>query len=290
MRLFCDAVYERLGYYNYIEPSDNHLMEVGDQCHIDMAPLLQEWQKRGCFAHSINHPKLFVSSGIARAALMRHGCDIAVDRPEDYLQDPLTYWGIWPVYPEIAARLGVEGSYGFKVPDFLCRADRSIEILDLEQFVERSFCCYAQHPKDNIYVERLISQRELYSGIESLVAAAPRRKRANPYANLPDHCFWQRGVSGVRADALDPVVNPKFQLRPEDRIATAGSCFAQHIAKTLIKADYNYFVAEPAPDGMPPDAAAARGYGLFSARFGNVYSARQLLQLFQRAYDEFLAR
>ena len=63
--------------------------------------------------------------------------------------------------------------------------------------------------------------------------------------------------------------------------------FPQHIAKTLIAADYNYFVAEPAPDGMPAEAAAARGYGLFSARFGNVYSARQLLQLFQRAYGEF---
>src|SRR3954452_2250705 len=124
VRLFCDAVYERLGYYSYIEPSDRHLIETGERCRIDMAPLLQEWRKRGCFAHSINHPKLFAASGIARAALARHGFDIAVDRPEDYLQDPLTYWGIWPVYPEIAARLGVEGSYGFKVPDFLCRADR----------------------------------------------------------------------------------------------------------------------------------------------------------------------
>jgi hypothetical protein len=287
VRLFCDAVYERVGYYNFVEPSDKHLIEIGERCHIDMVPLLREWREHGCFAHSINHPKLFVSSGIARAALTRHGLDIAVERPEDYLQDPLTYWGIWPVYPEIAARLGVEGSCGFKVPDFLRRADRSIEILDLEQFVERSFDCYAQHPKDNIHVERLMTQRELYSGIEALVTAAPRRKRAHPYANLPNYCFWQRGVAGVRADELDPVVDPKFQLRPEDRIATAGSCFAQHIAKTLIKADYNYFVAEPAPDCMPPDAAAARGYGLFSARFGNVYSARQLLQLFQRAYGEF---
>ena len=78
-----------------------------------------------------------------------------------------------------------------------------------------------------------------------------------------------------------------FSFVPKTESATAGSCFAQHIARTLIKADYNYFVAEPAPDSMPPDAAAARGYGLFSARFGNVYSARQLLQLFQRAYGEF---
>jgi hypothetical protein len=76
-------------------------------------------------------------------------------------------------------------------------------------------------------------------------------------------------------------------LARSERISTAGSCFAQHIAKTLIAADYNYFVAEPAPADMPAEVAAACGYGLFSARFGNVYSARQLLQLFQRAYGEF---
>jgi hypothetical protein len=71
LQLFCDAVYERLGYYDYIKPSDKYLMDIGEQCDIDMAPLLQEWRTRGCFAHTINHPKLFVCSGIARASLIR---------------------------------------------------------------------------------------------------------------------------------------------------------------------------------------------------------------------------
>ena len=115
VRLFCDAVYERLGYYTH--RTFRQLPDGGRRAvPYRYGSGTGEWRKRGCFAHSINHPKLFVASDIARAALMRHGFDIAVERPEDYLQDPLTYWGIWPVYPEIAARLGVEGSYGFRYP------------------------------------------------------------------------------------------------------------------------------------------------------------------------------
>ena len=30
-----------------------------------------------------------------------------------------------------------------------------------------------------------------------------------------------------------------------------------------------------------------RQFGLFSARFGNIYTARQLVQLFERAYGRF---
>jgi hypothetical protein len=38
---------------------------------------------------------------------------------------------------------------------------------------------------------------------------------------------------------------------------------------------------------VPPAEARARGYRLFSARYGNVYTARQLLQLIERAYGRF---
>lgn len=286
VRLFCDPVNRRLNYYEYGESSRQHLIALGDRCEIDLRPLLKEWSTRGCFAHSINHPKLFVLSSLARTVLSRYGLKIAVNRPEDYLHDELVNSAIWPVYPEIAVQLNIIGNYEFKVPNGLRQSNNPVEVLDLEQFVERSFACYAQHPKESLNVPRLIDQRELYRDLESLIAK-PRRKRENPYSNLPDYCFWQRGVTNIAAADLDPVVTPKFRLAHSDRIATAGSCFAQHIAKTLIAADYNYFVAEPAPASMLAEAAASRGYGLFSARFGNVYSARQLLQLFQRAYGEF---
>jgi hypothetical protein len=70
-------------------------------------------------------------------------------------------------------------------------------------------------------------------------------------------------------------------------VATAGSCFAQHIARYLQKSGFNYYVAEPGHPVLPESIRRANSYGLFSARYGNIYTARQLLQLFERAYGLF---
>ena len=52
---------------------------------------------------------------------------------------------------------------------------------------------------------------------------------------------------------------------------------------------FTYFVAEQAP-GLAAEEATRRNYGTFSARYGNLYTARQLLQLFDRAYGQFVPR
>lgn len=114
----------------------------------------------------------------------------------------------------------------------------------------------------------------------------------NPYSDLPDHAFWDRSVGALPLFALDPMAGPPvpaaFRLSRRTRIATAGSCFAQHIADRLQASGYHYLVTEDAPEEMEPDEARARGYRLFSARYGNVYTARQLRQLIERAYGRFV--
>ncbi len=105
---------------------------------------------------------------------------------------------------------------------------------------------------------------------------------SHPYQGLPDFQFWRRAVSGVEPHALDPVVAPRFRIGPTDRLATAGSCFAQHISRRLAAIGFNYFVPE-AGEGLDGEERQRRGYGMFSARFGNIYTVRQLLQLFQEA-------
>jgi hypothetical protein len=105
----------------------------------------------------------------------------------------------------------------------------------------------------------------------------------NPYANLPESSFWSRAVSQNR-DAVDPVVEPKFRIARNDRIASVGSCFAQHISRALVGKGFNYLVTETAP---ATPGAQDENFGVFSARYGNIYTIRQLLQLFQRAYGLF---
>ena len=291
LRLFCEAVYDHLTYFDYAEQSRRYLIEAGARSEIDMIPLMAEWSKRGCFAHSVDHPKLFVSSSIVRARFWNNpGVKLAMTHPEDFIHDALADGPVsGPVYPEIGARFGIEGNImNLKIPNNLCRPGRLIEALDLEHFVEGSYACSFHHLQRLDFARTVYrTGRPLPKPLETLVAAKRRQGKSNPYSDLPDYCFWRQVVSDVPASALDPVVNPKFQIAREDKISTAGSCFAQHIAKTLVRAGYNYFIAESAPLHLATDAAAERGYGLFSARFGNIYSARQLLQLFDRAYLEF---
>lgn len=105
----------------------------------------------------------------------------------------------------------------------------------------------------------------------------------NPYKGLPDHQFWRRGVSGVEHHRLDPIVEPRFRIARGDRVATAGSCFAQHISNRLSQTGFDYFVTEDGAE-LAPDERRRRNFGVFSARYGNLYTTAQLRQLFDEAF------
>lgn len=105
-----------------------------------------------------------------------------------------------------------------------------------------------------------------------------------PYKSLPASSYWRKAVAGVAPDQIDPVVAPKFTVSATDRVATAGSCFAQHIARFMTRSGFSYLVTESGHPVLPPDLLAAYNFGTFSARYGNIYTTRQLLQMLERAY------
>jgi hypothetical protein len=109
----------------------------------------------------------------------------------------------------------------------------------------------------------------------------------HPYRSLPDKAYWRRAVAEPEMAAVDPVGVFELRIGPESRVATAGSCFAQHIARYLRNSGYNYYVAEKGHPILPASILEENNYGLFSARYGNIYTTRQLWQLFQRAYGQF---
>jgi hypothetical protein len=90
-----------------------------------------------------------------------------------------------------------------------------------------------------------------------------------PYNSLPDSAYWKKSMLGNMTE-MDPVVGENFKLSLTTKISTAGSCFAQHIARYLSKSGYNYFVPEKAPSKFEESISKKYGYGLFSARFGNI--------------------
>ncbi len=111
---------------------------------------------------------------------------------------------------------------------------------------------------------------------------------AHPYKSLPEMAFWRRSIADVRPSEVDPVGEFNLRIGPDARVATAGSCFAQHIARHLAASGYNYYVAEPGHPIVPESSRKRNNYGLFSARYGNIYTARQLVQLFRRAFGAFV--
>lgn len=106
----------------------------------------------------------------------------------------------------------------------------------------------------------------------------------SPYQNLDARNFWKTGVEQQSPFRIDDFYRKKFDINGL-KVATAGSCFAQHIARNLRARGVEVLDMEPAPRWMSTPTANKFGYGLYSARYGNIYHIRQLLQILQEAFE-----
>ncbi len=110
----------------------------------------------------------------------------------------------------------------------------------------------------------------------------------HPYEGAPDAARWYRAVAHRSADEIDPVGDVKVRILPGEKIVTAGSCFAQHVARHLAQRGRPCLTTEAAHPLVGPELAATFGYGVYAARYGNLYTTRQLLQLWKRATGAFV--
>lgn len=111
----------------------------------------------------------------------------------------------------------------------------------------------------------------------------------HPYRRQPPWAFWRQAVQERHFLEVGDWYRRKWDIT-EDRIATAGSCFAQHIGRRLRSSGFRFVDVEPPPGYLDPTRHLDYGYGMYSARYGNVYTTRQLLQLLQQAMGEFTPR
>ena len=105
----------------------------------------------------------------------------------------------------------------------------------------------------------------------------------SPYDGLDARAYWRTGVATRGPGRLRGLYDPRVVIGPQTRVLTAGSCFAQHVHRALLVAGFAVIDTEPAPDGVDPEVARRFFYGSFSARYGNVYTARQFRQLLDEA-------
>jgi len=111
--------------------------------------------------------------------------------------------------------------------------------------------------------------------------------KRHPYVGLQDYRFWGNDADSTAPGAFDPVTAVSFTIGRKDPVVTAGSCFAQHVSRSLKEAGFTFLVTEQAHPMIPDGIARNFGYGVFTARYGNLYTARQLKQLLLRAFGRF---
>jgi hypothetical protein len=115
--MFNRLVFRRLGYFErYAEEHALLLERYRAVAGIDLGPYFTKWAATGCFMHRDNHPKAYVLHDVARIA-----CDLlglpAAETPNGPPPDTLAHFPYHPLYPEIAAHLGVEPVSVFRLPN-----------------------------------------------------------------------------------------------------------------------------------------------------------------------------
>lgn len=100
-----------------------------------------------------------------------------------------------------------------------------------------------------------------------------------PYNDLPYRAFFKK-LSGRNGDIyLEP--DPRLSIGPEDKIISAGSCFAARIATFIRTSGLTYLFSDDrvsSEDNEVREESSA----IFSLRYGNIYTTRHLAQLLRR--------
>lgn len=108
-------------------------------------------------------------------------------------------------------------------------------------------------------------------------------KTPTPYSDLPPSAYWRTAVAEAGLWGLSGLWRARWPLPADAAFATYGSCFAQHLSRALVARQLRWIDAEPAPARCPSEIARTFGYGIFSSRTANIYTARQLRYLCEMA-------
>lgn len=291
LRFYTSEAYRELGYFEAFGKEVTQLTKALMRFEIDLGVDIDALMRRRCMMHSINHPSAELLSLLTSTLLKNAGVKIRDIDASRYLVDVFPDSVIFPLFPEIGEKIGLSGSYLFKADAKAAASGKAM--YDLPDFLDATFANY-EAIRDNVLENPRFTPVNVDRASDLFKSLAPIKpttrslsKHRHPYSDFPDFHFWKKSFSGKQPSEVDIAVDMTPFVGGEDKIATAGSCFAQHIAKALSSSGYRYFIAETADQGTSKADAIANGYGIFSARYGNLYTTRQLVQLFDRAFGNF---
>ena len=129
--LFNVRTYEKLGYFSEWERSSQKLQNTFQDCNFDYGRWIRSVQREGVFMYGINHPTQFSLSELSIQLAEKLFPQSNVNRSNlIYLTTDHLSHIVWPIYPDIGDRLGLESSYFWRVNQ---------RISDLAEFSELCF-------------------------------------------------------------------------------------------------------------------------------------------------------
>jgi hypothetical protein len=157
---FTADTYEKMGYFDQRQTSDDELRHRFASHGIDVDRILNCAYRLGPFMYTVNHP---VNTAVAIAVeelmtrihlpMQNSPTEVAALLPEFLKSAP-----IWPIYSEIAERFGVAGNILFRSGQ-----NRGYKFMHLAEFVEQSFRVYRSMKTDGILPQGKYAQGKLNS-------------------------------------------------------------------------------------------------------------------------------
>lgn len=152
-------VYEALGFFS-VWQKETAALGARLRAHgFDLDDMLPGWMRGGCFMHMPTHPKAMVIADLMLELFRRHGVPVENANVAAIMDDAFAA-RIFPVYPEIAARLGVPecGGHVFKLPKYSYNDNNEREkkeYLSLDEFIYLSFRSYRRTGLERVEVPRI---------------------------------------------------------------------------------------------------------------------------------------
>ncbi|MFO1102505.1 MAG: WcbI family polysaccharide biosynthesis putative acetyltransferase [Methylocystis sp.] len=156
-RIFADEIFQQCRFYDVWHLARDRMFTRFKRYNLDIIKCFVGWGRSDAFMYTTNHPKIRCLFDIARLYLIAN--DIEIFENDILPIDNLVNGPCYPIYPDIAERTGVRGSYLFK--------NTKQQFLTLDQFIEASFHVYGQFPRDRIKIDPLFKDR--YERVKSVI-------------------------------------------------------------------------------------------------------------------------
>lgn len=190
---FTPQVMDGLGYTGEWDRHLAMLRTIVERTDVDFARWYLPLVTGSCFMLTDNHPRMAAIVGVARQAAEMLGADaarLAVPWEELIPDGLLATAAVWPVYPPVAASLGIAGSYVWRTADG--------ELIELDEFVRRSLEVLAPYDPAQVVVPEFVDDSRFDRMLGAAEAVAPTPVPELVASTAGDGLSGRRGGRGAR--------------------------------------------------------------------------------------------